>query len=55
MVSHLVNRDIVAFQNLEAYQLVEAYKKGELKGKLKEIAAGLKEGSNPVVMLMKKK
>lgn len=55
MNSHPVNGEIAAFQNLEAYKLVEAYKKGELKGKLKEIAAKLKEGSNPVVMVMKKK
>ena len=35
--------------------LVEAYEKGQLKGKLKEIAANLDEESNPVVMLLKKK
>lgn len=40
---------------LEAYQLVESYKKGELKGKLKEIAATLNEESNPVIMLIKHK
>lgn len=55
MTSHPVNDEIAAFQNLEAYRLVEAYKKGELKGHLKEIAAKLKEGSNPVIMVMKYK
>ncbi|RHJ87938.1 6-bladed beta-propeller [Parabacteroides sp. AM08-6] len=43
------------WQRLEAYQLVESYKKGELKGKLKEIAATLDEDSNPVIMLVKHK
>lgn len=51
MTSHPVNSGIAAFQNLEAYQLVESYKKDELKGHLKEIAAKLKEGSNPVIMV----
>lgn len=55
MTSHPVNSGIAAFQNLEAYQLVESYKKDELKGRLKEIAAGLNEGSNPVIMVMKYK
>ena len=55
MTSHPVNSGIAAFQNLEAYRLVEAYKKDELLGQLKEIAAKLKEGSNPVIMMMKYK
>jgi hypothetical protein len=55
MTSHPINSGIAAFQNLEAYQLVEAYKNDELKGHLKEIAAKLKEGSNPVIMVMKNK
>ncbi|MDR1557950.1 MAG: 6-bladed beta-propeller, partial [Tannerellaceae bacterium] len=42
--------------SLDAYQLVENYKKGKLKeGKLKEIAATLDEDSNPVIMLAKHK
>ncbi len=53
MTSHPINGDIAAFQILEAYQLVEAYKKNELKGKLKEVAAGLHEASNPVIMVMR--
>ncbi len=40
---------------LEASELVDAYKKGLLKGKLKEIAATLNEESNPVIMLIKHK
>jgi hypothetical protein len=55
MTSHPLNNEFAAFQNLEAYQLVEAYKNDELKGKLKEIAAELNEGSNPVIMVMKNK
>jgi hypothetical protein len=50
-----VNHEIESCQPLEAYQLVESYKKGELKGKLKEIAAKLDEDSNPVIMLVKHK
>jgi hypothetical protein len=53
MTSHPVNSEIAAFQIIEAYQLVEAYKNDELKGKLKDIAAKLDEGSNPVIMVMK--
>jgi hypothetical protein len=34
---------------------MEAYKEGKLKGKLKEIAAGLKEDDNPVIMIAKNK
>jgi len=52
MTSHPVNGEIAGFQNLEAYQLVEAYKKDELQGKLKEVAAGLNEESNPVILVM---
>lgn len=51
--SHPLNGEIAVFQILEAYQLVDAYKKDELKGKLKEVAAGLHESSNPVIMVMR--
>ena len=44
---------IAFWHKLESYQLVESYKKGELKGRLKEIAAELDEESNPVIMLVK--
>ena len=50
-----VNHEIESWQALEAHQLVESYKKGELKGKLKEIAAKLDEEDNPVIMLVKHK
>ncbi|MDR2918073.1 MAG: 6-bladed beta-propeller [Tannerella sp.] len=53
--SAAVDKDIATWQKLEAYQLVESNEKGELKGKLKEIAAELNEESNPVIMLVKHK
>jgi hypothetical protein len=40
-------------KRLEAPDLIEAYEKGELKGRLKEIAATLDEESNAVIMLAK--
>ena len=49
------NPEIAICQTLDAPDLIEAYEKGQLKGKLKEIAANLDEESNPVVMLLKKK
>ena len=52
----LINNNEIAFlQRIEASDLVEAYEKGLLKGKLKEIAAGLNEESNAVIMLAKYK
>lgn len=50
-----VDQDIESWQSLEAYKLLEAYEKGELKGNLKEVAATLDEESNPVIMLIKHK
>jgi len=50
-----VNHEIESWQPLESYQLVEALEKGELKGRLKEIAAGLDAEDNPVIMLVKHK
>ena len=50
-----VGQDGVYWQRLWAHQLVEDYKKGILKGKLKEIAATLDEEDNPVIMLIKPK
>ena len=55
MTSRPINNKILNWQYLEAHQLVESFKKGELKGNLKEIAANLDEDSNPVLMLMKHK
>lgn len=49
------NKEIITCQSLNAPDLVEAYEKGQLKGKLKEITAGLNEESNPVIMLVKHK
>jgi hypothetical protein len=50
------NKEIAFWQKIEAYQLVESYKKGEIKnGKLKEIASKLDEEDNPVIMLVKHK
>jgi len=49
------NDGIIYWQKIESFQLVESYKKGELKGKLKEIAAGLDAEDNPVIMLVKHK
>jgi hypothetical protein len=50
-----MNNEIAYSQKIEAYELVEACKKGQLKGKLKEVAAPLDENSNPVIMLVKHK
>ena len=49
------NSEIAISQSLQAPDLVEAYEKGQLKGKLEEIAAGLDEEANPVIMLAKYK
>lgn len=50
-----VNQEIESWGKIEAYQLSDAYEKGELKGQLKTIAATLDEESNPVIMLIKHK
>ena len=50
-----LSSEIVFWLTLEADDLVEAYEKGELKGKLKEAALGLKEEDNPVIMIVKHK
>jgi hypothetical protein len=56
MFRKTVNNDEIAFTlKIEADELVEDYEKGILKGKLKEIAAKLKEEDNPVIMLVKHK
>jgi hypothetical protein len=53
--SRPVNNEIPCRQILEATDLVEAYEKDQLKGRLKEITANLNEESNPVIMLIKHK
>ena len=55
MKSAPVNSEIATWQKMEVYQLIEAKEKGELKGKLKEIADKLDEDDNPVIMLIKHK
>lgn len=50
-----INSEIESCQSLAAHDLVQSYKKGELKGRLKEIASKLDEESNPVIMLIKHK
>ncbi|MDR2921285.1 MAG: 6-bladed beta-propeller [Tannerella sp.] len=50
-----VNHEIESWQALESHELVKAYEKDQLKGKLKEIAATLDEDSNSVIMLIKHK
>jgi hypothetical protein len=51
-----LNQEIDSWMPLESYELVESYKKGELKdGKLKEIASKLDAEDNPVIMLIKHK
>ena len=55
MTSRPLDPEFVIGQSLQAHELAEAYGKGVLKGKLKEIAAKLDEESNPVIMLIKHK
>lgn len=56
MTAKPINRDVENVTSLNASQLVEIYKKGQLKdGKLKEIASRLDEEDNPVIMLIKQK
>jgi hypothetical protein len=49
------NREIASWLPLQPAGLIEDYGNGKLKGRLKEIAAGLNEESNPVIMLLKHK
>jgi len=56
MATRLMNSEIIFYKKYEADDLFDAYRGGQLKeGKLKEIAAGLKEEDNPVIMLVKYK
>lgn len=55
VTSETKNGEIAFWQKIESGELVESYRKGELKGKLKDVAAGLDEDSNPVIMLVKDK
>ncbi|MDR0795160.1 MAG: 6-bladed beta-propeller [Tannerella sp.] len=47
--------EVFFLKNIEAFQLVEDFKKGILKGKLKEIAATMDKEDNPVIMVVKHK
>ena len=50
------NGDEIAFATrLEAPDLVDAYKEGQLSGRLAEIASTLHEEDNPVIMIAKYK
>ncbi|MCD7849475.1 MAG: 6-bladed beta-propeller [Parabacteroides sp.] len=53
--SRPLNGEIPSCQYLEAWELIQDYKSGRLKGRLKEIASQLNEDSNPVIMLIKHK
>lgn len=50
-----INHTIATTQSLDAFSLREAYEDGKLKGRLKEITAGLEEESNPIILLIKHK
>lgn len=43
----------VTVMTIDAYILIERFKQGKLDGELKEIASGLTEDSNPVLMMIK--
>jgi SepF-like predicted cell division protein (DUF552 family) len=55
MVQKPINHEIAFQQKIEALDLMEALEKGQLKGRLKEIAEGLTEEANPVIMLVKRR
>ncbi|TKG97038.1 6-bladed beta-propeller [Puteibacter caeruleilacunae] len=50
---NVANHEVATYISLSAVDLIEANKKGHLKGRLKEIASKLHEESNPVIMLVK--
>ena len=55
MSQRSMDQQIVFCTALNAAELVEANSKGELKGRLQEIASQLDEEDNPVIMLVKRK
>ena len=55
MVLSPQSSEVAFYHKIEPYGLVDSYKKGELKGKLKEIASKLDPEDNPVIMLIKHK
>lgn len=50
-----VDRNVFAFQSIEACNLIEANKEGILKSRLKSLVSNLDEQSNPVIMILKSK
>lgn len=52
-IQETTNSEIAFCQKIDPQELIEAHQKGQLKGKLKDIAAELEEDSNPVIMLVK--
>lgn len=50
-----VNQNIPCWNPFDAFELIEAYNNGNLKGRLEKIAAELNEESNPVIMIIKYK
>ncbi|MDC2165205.1 6-bladed beta-propeller, partial [Bacteroides thetaiotaomicron] len=51
----ILNDEVIFYQRIEAYELVDARNNGNLKGVLRNIAVGLNEESNPIIMLVKDK
>ena len=49
------NKNVFAYQVIEAAELVESKENEGLKGKLKSVAMTLNDESNPVVMILKNK
>lgn len=49
------NSEIAFWLKIEAYELIDDFKKGVLNDRLKEIAAKLDVGDNPIIMLVKYK
>jgi hypothetical protein len=50
-----ISKEIPIWKFIQAHELVAARDKGQLKGRLKEIATTLNEEDNPVIMLIKHK
>lgn len=53
MIEITAGNEDCGYVKLEPFRLIEALEAGELSGKLKDIAQGLKEDDNPVLMVIK--
>lgn len=53
MIEITAGNEDCGYVKLEPFRLIEALEAGELSGKLKGIAQGLKEDDNPVLMVIK--